>query len=187
MLFTMRGLLHFVNILVVSTNSNNLQCLISIVFKVKRQQAEDIESLEGTSCLNSVVYWETVEADLVKIWQSHPYDGENGCFKILWILIRRGIYIITSIPSWQNTGAWGTPCTRKRFLNSLNDINPTLKTNVNKIIGISNILPATFILLHMVTYRIAKCTQQVGGITETKYLVGHLCLYAIWKLKTCCV
>mgnify|MGYP001792481179 CR=1 FL=1 len=79
MLFTMRGL-HFVNILVVSTNSNNLQCLISIVFKVKRQQAEDIESLEGTSCLNSVVYWETVEADLVKIWQSHPYDGENGCF-----------------------------------------------------------------------------------------------------------
>ena len=31
----------------------------------------------GTSCLNGVVYWEAVEADLVKIWRSHSYDGEK--------------------------------------------------------------------------------------------------------------
>ena len=34
-------------------------------------------SNEGTSCLNCLVHWEAVEADLIKIWRSHPYDREK--------------------------------------------------------------------------------------------------------------
>ena len=152
----------------------NFRCFLGYTTAGRRNRI----SHEGTSCLNSVVHWETVEADLIRMTEIR--DVSKFCESLF-------PYIIPRTNSWQNTGAWGTPCTRKGSLNSLNDINPTLKTYVNKIIGTSHVLLATFILLRMVTDRIATCTQQVGGIAETKYLVWHMCLIALWKLKTCCV